>query len=512
MVPVQKEPINKEVQMIKESFDKKYNEMLKASEEKTNNQVATGDDKKDTKTKQKYLTPPIKASQATFYADNNYLLARSCSIKAEDIILTNKINVKVKEDIVEGKSENNKSPDISNIINSIEKSIVDISYMCEDYELNGAGCCKITKFEDDDEFRLTQLPQESVQILKISDEKLQDTPIYLVEQEVGNGKKYYKILGEVYPENYDTYEKQELGLVWWIGGDKSYNFYRKPVWFATRSLLDTQIALNSFDTENVQNGFNMNTVLFFNKESSYIPYPPNVDEGNNDEKDEGSDVEPTENNDYYKYLAAMAQNVGAETIAKELKAAGYGVAVLYEETENPLTMQQATLSNTNYDYLETKSKQADQAIISVYGIPRERYMINDIKESMNSNKTASFWEIYTNVLNAQQKPYEIGLVEIIDECYDLTFEVLVDIEVPMFSALIDAKIERVSNLFLKGLLPLGKTIGLLMQYITELDINDLDLTNPIYEMRFFNGNPLGGLQLTTDQQIEYDNVVSSFIS
>jgi len=496
LVQVENEPVNKQVQMLKSQFDQKQVQMLKSVEETEETTVATSEDKQDTKTKQKYLNPPIKAKQATVYFDNNLMLARSCNIKAEDLILGNDINIKLKDE--------NSTQDIDNIIRSVEASRTEINYMCADYELNGAGCCKITKLLNDDEFRLTQIPQESVRILKINDEKVQDTPLYLVEQEVGSSEKYYKILNEVYPDNFDTYENNSLGMVWWIGGDNFYNFYRKPVWFQTREDLNAQTALKSLDTEKINKGFNMNNIVFFNKKPTLLPYEEFYSESNN-----GTDND-SENNvtdDYYKYLARMGVNVNAQKIANELKAAGLGTAVLYEETVDPLEMQTAQLSDTNYEYLLEKPKQADQAIISAFGIPRERYMLNDVKESMNSRKTDSFWEIYTKALNGQQNLYETGLRDVIYEVYEDTPELTVDITVPMFSGLINEKIDKYSDLFLKGLLTLGQTVMLLVQYITDLNLDELDLDDPIYQMRFVNGKPINDYSLDPSQQIEYDSIM-----
>lgn len=494
---IETETVNKEVEMIKAASDKTANAKLKSSTEEVN--VATEGEKKDTSTKQKYLTPPIKPATATYYFDNNLMLARSCDILAEDIILGNKINIKIKEN--EEKDTKQNTEDISNIINSVESSQVEIAYMCADYVLNGAGCCKITRFEENNEFRLTQIPQENLQIMKISDEKLQATPIYLVEQDSGSGdKKLYKILGETYPDPFDSYDNKELGAVWWIGGDNFYNFYRKPKWLQASESMNSQIALKSLDTEKINKGFNMNNIVFFNKSPEYMSQT---------EYDELNTAEENKTNDYYEQLGLIAANVNAQKIATELKSAGMGTAVLYEESDDPITMQQATLSDTNYNYLLEKTKMADQEVISCFGIPRERYMINDIKESMNSQKTAAFWEIYTKSLNGQQLIYENGLLSVIDEVYELDYELTVDIEVPMFSQIINGKIDVYSDLFIKGLLTLSQTVKLLSQYISDLNLDDLDLTNPIYEMRFVNGKSIDDYNLDPNEQIEYDNATSN---
>ncbi|OEC87879.1 MULTISPECIES: hypothetical protein [Methanobacterium] len=490
MFMIQGQTVNKEVEMIKSTLDNTANAKL---------QIATGSDKKDTSTKQKYLTPPIKPLLASYYFDKNLMLARSCNILAEDLILGNVININIKDESDE--NEESTDIDISNIINSIEKSQLEISYMCGDYELTGAGCCKILKFEEQDEFRLIQLPMESLQVIKVVDEKLQSTPIYLIEQSMGiTDKTYYKIVGETYPEEYISYDGKELGLAWWIGGDNFYKFFKKPVWLQSIESMNSQIALESLDTEKINSGNNVNGVLFFNKQGALpISTFPQTTEG------ETEDTDPT-----YAQLKAIAEMSGAQTIASELKSAGIGTAVLYEETRDAMSMNYVKISDDNYSYLQDKAKGADQKIISSFGIPRERYMINDIKESMNSQKTAAFWEIYTKSLNAKQLIYEDGLLEVISECYPtLEHELDIDIEVPMFSELVNAKISVFTDLFMKGLITLKQTIILLSKYVSDLNVEDYDFSNPIYDMRFFQGKPLDdyGLtgELTPEQQEEYDS-------
>ena len=318
-------------------------------------------------------------------------------------------------------------------------------------------------------------------------------------------KKYYKIIGQTYPEDYTVYDGKELGLAWWIGGDNFYKFFKKPKWLQSIEPLNCQIALESLDTEKINSGNNVNGILFFNKESG-IAIPPlqpptNDDEGSTDDED----------NAYYQQLKEIAEMSGAQTIANELKAAGTGTAVLYEETRNPMTMNYVAISDNNYEYLENKAKAADQKIISSFSIPRERYMINDVKESMNSQKTAAFWEIYTKSLNAKQLIYEAGLLEVIEECYpDDDLDLVIDIEVPIFSELVNAKIAIFTDLFMKGLITLKQTIILLAKYISDLNIEDHDFTNPIYDMRFFQGKPLDDYAMTEEDMQMYNDATSSF--
>jgi hypothetical protein len=131
---------------------------------------------------------------------------------------------------------------------------------------------------------------------------------------------------------------------------------------------------------------------------------------------------------------------------------------------------------------------------------------------MNSHKSAAFWEIYTKSLNAKQLFYEHGLLEVIEECYpELEHDIEIDIEVPMFSELINAKINTFTDLFMKGLITLKQTIILLSKYISDLNTEDYDFTNPIYEMRFFQGRPLDDYSMSDEELQLYNDATSSIL-
>jgi hypothetical protein len=407
-------------------------------------------------------------------------------------------------------NEEEVSEEMESIIKSVEASQLEIRNLAYDFVLYGAGCCKITPYPDHNEFRLTQIPQEALKIFR--EDKEHETPIYMVENKnTGTGTEdIYKMLGAEYPEDF-TYKGKELETVWWLGRDNFYNFYSKPRWLPCMDSLDAQIALKTFDTEKINTGFNMNNVLFFNKNSTYIN-PKKPQQKNN--KDNKTNKESDENESATNYFEQFTQQTrnrdDAERIKNELQLAGTGTAVLYEVTTDPMNMQNVSLSDPNWEYLIDKHKQADQEIISAFSIPRERYMLNDVKESMNSNKTASFWEIYVKSLHRRQRIYEEGLKEIIYSLYDLSKDIVIDIEIPTFSDIVNAKIERFSDLFTMGAITLGQLTMLLSKYITDINWDEIDWNDPIYDERFIGGQAVNVLNDTLGESSErYSNYLSS---
>ena len=110
-------------------------------------------------------------------------------------------------------------------------------------------------------------------------------------------------------------------------------------------------------------------------------------------------------------------------------------------------------------------------------------MINTDKESMNSDKTKSIWEIYTLNLKNEQNPYKLFIAELIYELYDLRVDV--DISLPIFSDRREIETGLLSQAWNDGALTLKQFITGLSEYLNVIDLNDYDFTkNPsVWEYR-----------------------------
>lgn len=414
-----------------------------------------------------YLKQPVHPLVAEFYYDKNEMVASSVDILAEDVILTNKIYA-VNEDY-----------DLTHINKILEDLRPQLSYQYADLELCGAGCSKIVLTEDNT-FALVQLPQKQLRLKKVL---YSDGNEYtIVEQLLLNGndaskgfRRYYKIFSNYYPDDLTEYDKNSFdGYVTWLGESQFYNYYKKPFWLQVAEKINSGICIEELDTKTFNKGNNVNGIVYFNKIGvTQMKFNKPIGE----EKTREDDL---------NLSSVLPSNVNI--LMNEINNAGTGNAFFYEESDTPMSMQYIKLSNDNYDYIRSKMEDSNQAVISRAGIPRERYMINDIKESMNSQKTQAFWEIYTKHLNSLQVSVEKMLQNLIMFLYGIEVEIV--IEVPEFSEIINDKIKTIQGLFKDGLLTLRQSLTLLNPYISELDLDEIDLKDVLLDSRFINGRPL----------------------
>ena len=163
-----------------------------------------------------------------------------------------------------------------------------------------------------------------------------------------------------------------------------------------------------------------------------------------------------------------------ETIAEEITNTDSGIAVVFTESNRPVSFDFTNIENSNYEYLESLQEKAEQSVLNCYNIPLARLMINTEKESMNSNKTQSIWEIYTlDLATEQQKPKEF-IKELIYELYSINVDV--EIELPIFSDRREIEINNILNEWDKGVLTLRQTIEALSEYTSVIDLNEYDFS------------------------------------
>ena len=139
--------------------------------------------------------------------------------------------------------------------------------------------------------------------------------------------------------------------------------------------------------------------------------------------------------------------------------------------------------NNNYNYLESLGEKCERKVLNDYNIPLVRLMINTEKESMNSDKTKSIWEIYTLNLRNEQKLPKQFIKELIYELY--TIDVDVDITTPIFSDRREIEVKLLTDTWNNGGLTLKQYITGLSEYLAVIDLQDYDFTKypEIWEYR-----------------------------
>ena len=143
----------------------------------------------------------------------------------------------------------------------------------------------------------------------------------------------------------------------------------------------------------------------------------------------------------------------------QMADAGTGILTLDLEsfnTEIPLEVQYVPISEQNYSYLSELADRCDDDILACFSIPKVRLMIDDVTESMNSNKSNTIYEIYTKSLENEQLPFEIEINKFNKKYFE--YAGTVNIETPIFSDKKDVEINTILTLFNNGLITLGEAI------------------------------------------------------
>ena len=400
---------------------------------------------KDTADTSIELNPPISMKDCLFVFENSSHVAKCCRILAADIIY-NDITLTY-EDIEEpDEHQINQLSKINEYLNNNKDELYNLAV-----DLNYAGWCAMEYAWGNTSFKLQQIPIYSCSIVRIT---VDGEDLYLLKQKINSTTKYFKIMGEKYPENFMSYNNLPLGYASLIGGDNIYQFFSLPKWIQDYQKILTEIAITQINYRTVSNGNISSGVLNINLEPQ-TGKPIKYDANGNIVQDKSRE----------------------EIITEELQSANGGTAVIFTESNRPVNLDYVGLANNNSSYLTELGLNCQQSVLNDYNIPMTRMMINTEKESMNSDKTKSIWEIYTLNLKNEQFPYKLFIKELLKELYSIN--VNVDIALPIFSDRREIETGLLSKAWNDGALTLQQFITGLSEYLNVIDLNDYDFTkNP----------------------------------
>ena len=387
------------------------------------------------------ILPPVPMRECFYIFKESSHVANCCRILASDIIYNT---------ITLTPATENPDEHIVNQVNKINeylnKNSEELRNLLIDYLYAGWGALEYAW--NNTEFKLQQVPIHTCSIIQV---EVNNTQVYLLNQQINNSTNFFKIMGEDYPPEFNTYNNQPLGNVALLGGDNIYQFFSLPRWINSRDEILTEIAIKKGDYKTVVNGNIASGVLMINLEPQ-LAKPVEYD-------DEGKPV---------------PQKPREEVMNNELKASNGGTAVLYNESNRQTTMDYVKLTNDNQGHLSELKVNAKESVLNDYNVPKTRLMDNTEKESMNSDKTKSIWEIYTINLQDEQKPVKIFISELLYELYSIQIEV--NISTPIFSDRRETEIKLHSTAWNDGALTLEQYITALADYLPVINLNDYDFT------------------------------------
>lgn len=400
------------------------------------------------------LIPPVSMRNCLYVFENSSYVAKSARILANDVLFNN-ITL----------SSNDLNDDDSVLKEQVKQiqeylmsNIDELYNLAVDYYYSGWGA--IEYVWNNTQFSLKQIPIHTCKIKRITINK---EYVFLLEQKINSKTKYFKIMGETYPDDFLFYNGEKLGYAAIIGGDNIYQFYSLPYWVQDYKKILTQIAITEADYKTVANGNISSGILNINLEPQIAPAIEYDQNGN-----------------------VVEQTSRQEIIENELLNANGGTAVIFTESNRPVNLDYVNLTNNNYSYLSDLGDKCQQAVLNDYNIPLVRLMINTEKESMNSNKTQSIWEIYTLNLRNEQKKWKQFLNELLFELYGMYLTV--DIDVPIFSDRREIEVKLLIDAWKEGALTLEQYITGLSEYINVINLDDYDFTvnRGVWEYRNLN--------------------------
>lgn len=392
------------------------------------------------------LKPPVSMKDCKYVFDNASFVAKCCRILAKDILLN---------DIIlefEGK-------DLTSLNEQLEDYKTELYFTAIDYYYAGIGAFEYIVTPTG--FMIKQIPIHTTKIVQV---ELNGVKSYLLKQQIQTEINYFKILGETYPKGFSTYNNKSVGDCCVVGGDNFYLFFSEPLWVQESDKIFTEIAIGSKNLKQISNGNISAGILNINLEPEIKP-PVQLDSNGN----------------------PIQTETREDVIKEELTESNGGVSVIFTEGTRNLAMDYVKIENDNYGYLMELQSKAEQATLNCYGIPLVRLMINTEKESMNSNKTQSIWEIYNLDLKVESQKWITTIREFINKIYG--FKPTVNIELPEFTDKRETEIKIIIDEWNNGLINLRQAVTALAQFDSNIDLNDynFELNKDLWDYRKIDG-------------------------
>lgn len=391
----------------------------------------------------------------------NVLLKTSLEILSEDIVY-NDVTIKTENgDILE-----------NTLMESFwENNQDEFNNTVLDYLSYGFGGAEIVFDEKGFPAKLYEIQADTLYISKESKINSDGEKVYsyYAVQQMNNSETVKMRLSHL---EYDDYDNENLGVCLWFGGGRKSNFFDYPMWISAFNHVSASVSMDILNADKIANGNLVSGILVVKRPPAPIT-------------DNDTDIE--------------------ETLEEKMQSKGNGIFTLELTTLNPnipLEVDYIQISESNYNYLEELANSCDEKILSVLKVPKARLLIDDTTESMNSQKTNTLYKIYTRELENRQRVFE-NKMNSFNEVY-FEFTGTCNITTPVFIDEKEIEAQTVIQLFDKGLITLGQAISKAQTIFTEFADAEIDEANPIYNERYYNGNPLG---LTEEQ---YTNEVTDF--
>ena len=342
-----------------------------------------------------------------------------------------------------------------------KKTLYQVYLAIKDRLAYGFGALEILFDENNRPVGLEQVSAETLQIVTEKDKYTGDNSYYGL---YNNGTDRIKMRLSRFKYSPDD---DELPVLLWLGGGEISNFFDIPRWIPAFNKISADTLLDELNAKKINEGNLLSGILT-------VVSPPM----NKTEVDENGNVST---------LTAKEQI--DNTLQEQIQNAGVGLLTLHLQqltAELPLNIQYIPITENNYDYLRQLAEDTDNSILRLFKIPKARLLIDDTKESMNSNKTNTLWNIYNKELESIQRIYEAEIHNFNLDYFDI--ETIVDLTLPIFVDIKQIEIDNMLKIFDSGLLTLNQALVIVRRLYPDLEIED-DLING--DNRYYRGQIFG---------------------
>ena len=269
----------------------------------------------------------------------------------------------------------------------------------------------------------------------------------------------------------------------WIGGCNENPFFDIPRWIAKRRSLFTDMAIDEYNSRKIERG-NINAGLLLITGPLERKDPNNPDERGIDEKIEdglhGGDC------------GTLVQYLGSTS------------------SSQPIDMHYQVFEDNNYEYFGFLQDRCVADLLRAFKMPKVRLAIDDTKESMNSHKSDTLYEIYNREIFASQMFIQPKL-DLYNQLY-LGVKSDIVISIPEFTDKTSTRVSTAVELFNNGLFSLGECLRLLAPVYPDIDFTGDGYDENLFNSRFYHGQLLGSKNDEHGDESRLDGVIAGINS
>ena len=432
-------------------------------------------------TQLEYIRPLVDVYYAEYIIQETPILNKVIRVLSQDVILNNYTLDMPK--ILETSAGNNEDLDTFNTFwndsNKFQLYLASVEFFSYGY-----GACEIRYNEYGVPVKIEQIPAKSI---RIRIREFGGQRYCYVEQQINGDIKLLRISHSDKSRGTDyTYldengiDDESSGWCIWIGGGTLNSWYSTPYWRSAKTSILTTMHIDKLNYKKISSGNIPSGLLILSgSRRKQLKNEPSLE----------------------------------EQIHDQMFEAGNGTAMIFLDGITPdskIDSNYIKLEDENYEYMSELKKECISIILEVYGVPKIRLMIDDITESMNSNKSDTLYEIYNKSIESEQFIFKEVINNFNHDELGIQYDCVMD--TPEFNDKTNVKITSVVSLFEEGLLTLGQAVEYLSRLLPDVNFDMIMDSDEQKLSRYYKGSLLGSTDAMTPTQLDDFDVTQQLMS